>query len=281
MQPTTRACFAASLLALIGAAALHTAVLFGLGSAWGAFVHLTIFGWISGMIFSVNYHTMPVFTGRDFPAAWPIWAHLAAFGLGATLAPAGMLADSKALIVGGLALELLAALLFALNIALLFARGRRRALPPAPAPVQGQREVDKVGTRATAAAGLSLPTALLLLLAGRTGALGGEWWLAAEHLATLGWILLMIVGVAYHVLPRFSGRATRGARWARRQLGLHLLSVALIVLALGFGQRPLFALGGLAMSLALALFAWVVWPTLRAVPAPSPLIQVGIKERTS
>ena len=29
--------------------------------------------------------------------------------------------------------------------------------------------------------------------------------LAAEHLVVLGWVMLMIVGVAYHVLPRFSG----------------------------------------------------------------------------
>jgi hypothetical protein len=278
MGTTTRAFFALSLVALLGAAALHTAVLFGAGWAWDAFVHLTIFGWVSGMIFAVNYHTMPVFTGRDFPAGWPIWAHLAAQGLGAALAPAGMLADSAALLLAGLTLELLGALLFMLNIILLFTRGRRRALPPAPAPVQGQKEVDKVGTRATAAAGLSLPLALALLLASRAGALGGEWWLAAEHLATLGWLLLMIVGVAYHVLPRFSGRATRGAAWAGRQLTLHLLAVALIVAALGLGLGALFALGGLCMSLALGLFAWVIWPTLRATAAPS-LIAAGVKER--
>jgi hypothetical protein len=281
MQLTTRAFFAMGLVALLGAAALHTAVLFGLGMAWAAFVHLTIFGWISGMIFAVNYHTMPVFTGRDFPAAWPIWAHLGAQTLGAALAPTAMLADSRPLVVAGLALELLGALLFMLNITLLFTRGRRRSLAPAPAPVQGQKAVDKVGTRATAAAGMSLPSALLLLLAGRTGILGGEWWLAAEHLATLGWLLLMIVGVAYHVLPRFSGRATRGAAWAGRQLALHLLGVALIVLALGLGAGALFAIGGLLMSIALGLFAWVVWPTLQAVRAPAPLIKVGVKERPS
>lgn len=280
MQPTTRAFFAASLLALLGAAALHIAVLFGFGAAWSAFVHLTIFGWISGMIFAVNYHTMPVFSGRDFPAAAPIWAHLVAYGLGASLATAGMLGAGRALVIAGLALELLASLLFMLNIALLFARGKRRAVPPAPAPVAGQREVDKVGTRATAAAGLCLPLALLLLLAARLGWLGGEWWLAAEHLATLGWILLMIVGVAYHVLPRFSGRSTRGAAWAGRQLVLQFLGVALIVIALGFGLGALFAVGGIVTSLALGLFAWVIWPTLRATGAPS-LIEVGVKERLS
>jgi hypothetical protein len=120
---------------------------------------------------------------------------------------------------------------------------------------------------------------VLLLLGVRAGVLGGAWWLAAEHLATLGWVMLMIVGVALHVLPRFSGIGTRGARWARAQLGLHLAALATIVLGLGLGLGGLFAAGGLAMSGAIGLFAWTIWPTLRAVSARPQLITPTIKER--
>jgi hypothetical protein len=121
--------------------------------------------------------------------------------------------------------------------------------------------------------------ALFLLLANRLGWISGAWVLAAEHLAALGWIMLMIVGVGYHVLPRFSGYATRGAFWARAQLGCHLLALVLIVLALGFGWPAAFAAGGLLMALALGLFAWTIWPAIRAQrPGVSPS-HIALKEK--
>ncbi|HMQ33299.1 MAG TPA: hypothetical protein PKD53_21380 [Chloroflexaceae bacterium] len=278
MLPTTRAWLVSSLLLLVVAALLHAAVLLGASGAWAALVHLTLFGWVSGMIVAVNYHTMPVFTARDFPSRALIWAHLAVFVAGVLVAAAALLAGARGPLVVGLALELAAALLFALNIGLLLARGVRRGLPPAPPPVPGQRAVDRLGTRATSVSGLALPLALALMLGGRVGVLVGAWWLAAEHLAALGWVMLMIVGVAYHVLPRFSGRATRGAAWAGAQLGLHLAALLMVVAGLGLGMGGLFAAGGLAMSAALALFAWTVWPTLRAVRPRSALIQPTVKE---
>lgn len=274
MRTTTRAWFVLSLLLLAGAALLHTVTLLGLRDVWPALVHLTLFGWISSMIVAVNYHTMPVFTGRDFPYTGPLWLQLGAQAVGAPLAAGGLLAALPGLVAAGLALELLAALLFVLNVLLLFARGARRGLPPVP----GQRAVDRLGTRATTAAGLCLPLALALLLGVRLGLVSGAWWLAAEHLAALGWAMLMIVGVAGHVLPRFSGRGTRGAAWARAQLGMHLLGLALIVLGLGFGWGRLFAAGGVTMAAALALFAWTIWPTLRAVAARTQLITPTVKE---
>jgi hypothetical protein len=99
--------------------------------------------------------------------------------------------------------------------------------------------------------------------------------LAAEHLATLGWIMLMIAGVAYHVLPRFSGRRIRALRWARAHLLCHIVALVLIVVGLGGGLGYVFALSGMLMAAALALFAWTVWPTLvviRQRPQPIPLV---------
>jgi hypothetical protein len=279
MRPTTRAWFASSFLMLVSAALLHAALPLTM-ALWAPLVHLTLFGWISGMIVAVNYHTMPVFTGRDFPHQAPIWAHLGAQVTGVALVAAGLLAQQPGLVSAGLGLELLAALLFVLNSAMLLAGPARRSPPPLPPSLSGQPELDRVATRATAASSLCLPLALSLLLAAQTGLVGGSWWLAAEHLAALGWVMLMIVGVAAHVLPRFSGRRTRGASWARAQLGVHLLALALILLGLGWGRASLFAAGGLAMAAALGLFAWLVWPTLQAVTASSQLIMPTVKEST-
>ncbi|HWQ11416.1 MAG TPA: hypothetical protein VNL77_01380, partial [Roseiflexaceae bacterium] len=91
-------------------------------------------------------------------------------------------------------------------------------------------------------------------------------------LAALGWVTLMIVGVAYHVLPRFSGRRLRGAVWAWAQLACHLTGLALIVAGLGLGLPRAFATGGALVALAAALFAYTIWPALSAVrPRPGTI----------
>ncbi|NJN19125.1 MAG: hypothetical protein HC822_24155, partial [Oscillochloris sp.] len=149
MHATTRNWFAAALLMLVAATLLHTTLLFGVAQVWSALVHLTLFGWITAMIMAVNYHTMPVFTGRDFPYAGLIRAQLACFISGVSLTAVGQLSATNALILAGLSGELAAALLFMLNVALLLSKGVRRSLPPAPPPVAGQKAVDRVGTRAT------------------------------------------------------------------------------------------------------------------------------------
>jgi hypothetical protein len=281
MSSYTRAFAATALLALLGAAALHLLVLFQVGSVWAAMVHLTLFGWITGIILAVNYHVLPVFSGRDFPTTKLIWVHWAVWSFGILLAASGLMLRSPALELNGLLLECVGALLFFANTMLLFLRGSRHKRRP-PMPFPDQPQVDAVGTQATKGAGLALPLALALLFTARAGGMGSGWVLAAEHLATLGWVMLMIVGVAYHVLPRFSGHPTRGVRWARSQLLCHMAAIVLIVLALGFNISTLFALGGLLMTGAVGLFAWAIWPTIRAVCAPTrSTIQLTPKEHTS
>jgi hypothetical protein len=262
MSRSTRAFLIAALIVLPAAALLNLLALMGMAGAWPAMVHLTLFGWITLMIVAVNYHTMPVFSGRDFPFPRLIWGHWAALSAGLALATAGTLAGWGGAVAAGLLLELAAALLFVANTILLFARGAKRPHSAPTPPIAGQAQVDRIGTTATKAAGVSLPLALLGLLAQRLDWIGGGWLLAAEHLATLGWLMLMIAGVAYHVLPRFSGRGTRGPRWARAQVACHLGALALIVPALGLGWVHIFALGGLLMALAVGLFAWTVWPAI-------------------
>jgi hypothetical protein len=259
---STRAFLIAGLIALPAAALLHLLALLGMSRAWPAMVHLTLFGWITGMIYAVNFHTMPVFSARDFPYPWLIWAQCSAWCAGVALATTATLAAWRGAEVAGLLLQLLAALIFVANIILLFVSGPRRPHHPPPPPIDGQPRVDRIGTQATKLAGLCLPLALLLLLAVRLEWSSGSWLLAGEHLAALGWVMLMIVGVAYHVLPRFSGVGTRGPAWARTQLLCHTAALALMVAALGFAWTWAFAAGGLLMTLALGLFAWTIWPTI-------------------
>lgn len=281
MTPSTRAFLFTTLAALVAAALLHLLVLYGVDYLWPAMIHLALFGWITGMIISVNYHTMPVFAARDFPHPRLLWAHWATFTTGITLATAGLVVSWDLLTTAGLLVQLGAALLFVANTVLLFIRGPRRSYRPPVPPVPDQPRVDRLGTQATKSAGLALPLALLLLLLVRLDWLSGNWLLAGEHLATLGWVMLMIVGVAYHVLPRFSGRGVRSPAWARAQILCHQAALILIVPALGLQLSLLFAAAGVLMTAAISLFAWTIWPALHGgIPRPA-LVHVTPKERPS
>ncbi|MCZ7568244.1 MAG: hypothetical protein M5U01_06625 [Ardenticatenaceae bacterium] len=279
MASGSRAFLMASLLALAGAATLHLLVLLGIRGLWPAMIHLTLFGWITAMILTVNYHMMPVFAARDFPYPRLIQLHWLVFTGGVALAVAGLLLGWPATVAAGLLLQSVGAVIFVANTMLLFVRGRRRAHPALPPPIPDQPRVDRIGTQATKGAGLSLPFALLLLLAVQLGWIRGAWVLAAEHLATLGWVMLMIVGVAYHVLPRFSGRGVRGPAWARLQLLFHSAALLLMVPGLGLGWAWLFAPGGLLMTVAVGLFAWTVWPTLHVLRPRPVVLPISLKEQ--
>ncbi len=281
MSGSIHAFLATGLLALLGAALLHLLVLVGVGRdvVWAAMIHLTLFGWITALIVAVNYHTLPIFAARDFPYPQLIQAHWAIFTGGLAVATGSLLAGRRPGIDSGLALQLVGALLFMANTLLLFLKGAARRQRTPVSPIPGQSDIDRVGTLATKAAGLCLPLALVLLLAVYLGRLGATWTLAAEHLATLGWVMLMITGVAYHVLPRFSGRGVRGHAWACVGLLGHYGALALMVPALGWGWPHVFAAGGTLMACALGCFTWNVWPTITTVRSQPMPIQSSLEER--
>lgn len=261
MSTATRVYGLTALAALAGAVALHLGVMAGHLAWWPALVRLALFGWITGFILAVSHHAMPVFLARDFPrpaaatAAAALFAATTAFAAIVDLAwPARAAWASAAQAVGGA--------LFVANVVALVLRGRPRPAGPPPAPSAAQRQIDRLASRATSAAGGALPLALGLLAASEAGWLAPPWRLASEHLATLGWILGMVVGVGYHILPRASGRPARGVAMVRTQLALQCAAVALIVPALGFGWPRLFALGAALAAASLILFAAVIWPTL-------------------
>lgn len=273
MSPATRGFVVTGLLALVVAALLHLIFLLGYPAVWPSLIHLLLLGWISAMIYAVNYHTMPVFSGRDFPSSAAIRAHWILFTTGMIATTTGLALAWQLVTISGLVLELASSILFIFSTIALFRRGpQRNHRPPRPL-IAEQTRIDRLGTQATKTSGLCLPLALMLMLGVQGGWLGGSWWLAAEHLLTLGWILLMIVGVAYHVLPRFSGRAVRGPVWAATQLGSHVLALIVIVTALGTGWPAIFAAGGTLMAVSLGLFAWTIWPTF------GPIQRIVLKER--
>ena len=94
------------------------------------------------------------------------------------------------------------------------------------------------------------------------------------HMALLGFVAMMIFGVAYHVIPRFTGNPLH----SRMLAGVHwwLANIGLAVLVIGFLGRPqwgaraipVMTAGGALAAVGAYLFAYNLWRTLDAVRAP-------------
>lgn len=92
------------------------------------------------------------------------------------------------------------------------------------------------------------------------------------HMLLLGFVTMMIAGVAYHVIPRFAATPLYSARLA--QLHLVLANIGVAAMATGFVWRlhapatggAILGSGGVASATGAYLLAWNLWRTLdRAV----------------
>ncbi|HST58669.1 MAG TPA: cbb3-type cytochrome c oxidase subunit I [Longimicrobium sp.] len=100
---------------------------------------------------------------------------------------------------------------------------------------------------------------------------------AHMHANLLGFVSMMIFGVAYHVIPRFTGRPLHRPRAAA--LHLWVANAGLAGMVSGFILRIyrwepgmiLLGTGALLSAAGAALFIYNIWRTLD-VPAPRPAV---------
>ncbi len=97
---------------------------------------------------------------------------------------------------------------------------------------------------------------------------------AHAHVNLLGWVSMMIFGVAYHILPRFSGRPVKHPRliWPHFWLtngGLVGMSVAWVVGTAGTkAWEHVAGLFGLAAAVGIGLFVFNMLATIQMAPPP-------------
>src|SRR5688500_7486114 len=93
---------------------------------------------------------------------------------------------------------------------------------------------------------------------------------AHVHANLLGFVSMMIFGVAYHVLPRFSGRPLHNPRLAAVHLvlanaGLGAMVIAWLLRPHGVpGWSLLLGMGGLTSAAGAFCFIYNIWRTLDA-----------------
>lgn len=91
------------------------------------------------------------------------------------------------------------------------------------------------------------------------------------HLMLLGWISMMIFGVAYHILPRFSASPLYSDKLANAQF--YLAHIGLIGMAVGFVMRSYVNAGGIFLivfsiieAVSVVMFAFNMLMTLPKAP---------------
>ena len=91
---------------------------------------------------------------------------------------------------------------------------------------------------------------------------------AHAHMMLLGFVTMMIFGVAYHVIPRFTGfplhsRRAAGWQWFLANGGLTLMVTGFVLRA--HGLRPgtlVLSSGGILAALSAYTFVYVLWRTI-------------------
>jgi cbb3-type cytochrome oxidase subunit 1 len=92
--------------------------------------------------------------------------------------------------------------------------------------------------------------------------------LAHIHMLLLGFVTMMIYGVAYHVIPRFSGfplhrPAAAGWHWWLANTGLVLMTIGLVTrVHLPSAGTVVLAVGGTLSAVGAYTFAYLIWLTL-------------------
>ena len=98
------------------------------------------------------------------------------------------------------------------------------------------------------------------------------------HMNLLGFVTMMIFGVAYHVIPRFAGHPLHSRRLATAQVWLANLGLLLFVAGFfllpntmyGTPARAVVGAGGLISGVAAYVFVYNIWRTIDGRPRRQP-----------
>ena len=91
-----------------------------------------------------------------------------------------------------------------------------------------------------------------------------QWKLAHTHLNLAGFVVMIIFGVAYHILPRFAGKPLRSEAWASAHFWIATFATAGMVI--GFVAPPAAVLlwaGSVAQFAGIVLGVVNLWLTIR------------------
>jgi hypothetical protein len=243
------------------------------GALTEPFYATALVGFVLAFVFGFAGRMMPVFLGVGLPRRGTFAAAAALLVPGVALSASSWLpaAEPWALDVRdlGALLVSVSALVYVLGCGLVHRRARV-PLPPDPAGALAGIRLAFGALALWAVLAVASPLAARLT---RFPARNPWWTDAARHLFTVGFLTLLIVGVAFRVLPVFGGKPLASPRLARLTIGLLVLGAAMRLLEYPAALRPsLYGIGsymGIPVVVALVLFMRNLKRTA-ARPAPAP-----------
>jgi hypothetical protein len=186
--------------------------------------HLFTLGWLTMTIFGAMYQLLPVALGAPVHAEWMGHASFGTFVPGVAVFALGVMRSSHLLHDAGIALLTIGILLLVTNVALSLRKATRR-------------DVTWVAMgSAICFLTLTLVLGWILVHNLNTGVLRlarVRVMATHMHVALLGWVFVMIVGMSYRLLPMFLVAHGANTKWTGRSLAL--LVPGVLVLGTGRG----------------------------------------------
>lgn len=223
---------------------------------WHArWIHIGLFGFIANMIFGFSLRVLPHFLGLREPRAWAVYGGWAAWNVAIVVRYP---VEWRAWVATGLELLAVVLIIYALGI---FAKRRVKISIPGVDPAFAWFVVGAYGWLVVAAL-TPLHADLYRLSA------------SSRHLMGVGFITAMMLGVGYRVLPIFNGVNL----WSNRLMRIsfwHWAAGSTLSLAMAFNKAydstwsyVWSGLGGWLVFVAVLLFAFNMWMTLRTPHEP-------------
>lgn len=228
--------------------------------------HLFTLGWLTTTIFGALYQLLPVALGAPVHSEKMGHASFWTFAPGVALFVAGILRNSLPLHHAGIALLTTGIVLLIANVGLTLPKARAR-------DVTWWAVVLALGFLAS-----TLVLGVLLLHNLHTGFLGDRRALTLAvhlHVALVGWVLVMIVGMSHRLLPMFLLAHGADVRWTGRSLAF--LPAGLVLFAAGMLLHwPVVAWAGVAL-LEAGVVCFLIQARAFAARRMRPRLDVGLR----
>ncbi|MBI5049271.1 MAG: cbb3-type cytochrome c oxidase subunit I [Deltaproteobacteria bacterium] len=238
-----------------------------------AIVHSFLLGFATMLIFGVNYHIIPIFSGRDFYSEKLAYLHLAMGNIGILGFVLPLPFSSYP--IGIHPVVNLSSLLFGLSILVFIYNMLKTFISPVnKTPFhnpfgEGDKAADKMAIRFTGVSIIYLvigcPLGILFLL--RPDYI---FYLRPvhAHINLIGFVSIMIFGVSYHMFPRFAGKPLYNVQMGRIQfwfanIGLIGMILSWWLLEAGSAVQKASLLSfAVIEAIAAALYIYNSWKTL-------------------
>ena len=217
--------------------------------------HLFTLGWLTTTIFGALTQLLPAALGLPLRSRGAAEATFWSFAPGVGLLAAGVATSRLGLLVPGVLLLATGVVIALVNLAATLIRAPHRDVTWTAIALSLAFLASTLGLGLTLAHNLHTG----FIAAARVRVLAIH-----LHVALVGWVLLMIVGVSHRLLPMFLMAQGADTRWTGRSVGA--LAAGVVVLGAGiWASRPLLEWGGaLLLAAGLGCFLRQAWAFYRA-----------------